>query len=50
MHGPSSPEPRLPGRIALHDVGWCLRVNRLCTRQGTLRYFATVSRLGDGVF
>ncbi len=50
MHGPSSPEPRLPGRIALHDVGWCLRVNRLCTRQGTLLYFAAVSRLGDGVF
>lgn len=39
----------LPERIALHDAGWCLRTNRWCTRAGVLRYFAAVSRLGDGV-
>ena len=40
----------LPERIALHDAGWCLRTNRWCARAGVLRYFALVSRLGDGVF
>jgi len=40
----------LPERLTLHDVGWCLRSNRLCARSGALRYFAAVSRLGDGVF
>ena len=50
MQSPSLPEPRRPNRIALQDMGWCLRANRLCARQGTLRYFAAVSRLGDGVF
>lgn len=40
----------LPNRIALHDAGWCLRLNQVCARQGSLRYFAAVSRLGDGVF
>ena len=40
----------LPDRIALHDAGWCLRTNRWCARTGVLRYFAAVSRLGDGVF
>ena len=42
--------PPLPERIALHDAGWCLRTNRWCARAGVLRYFAAVSRLGDGVF
>jgi undecaprenyl-diphosphatase len=37
-------------RIALHDTGWCLRTNRWCARTGVLRYFAAVSRLGDGLF
>ncbi len=32
------------------DGGWCLRANRLCMRRGVLRYFAVVSRLGDGAF
>jgi undecaprenyl-diphosphatase len=41
--------PPLPERIALHDAGWCLRTNRWCARAGVLRYFAAVSRLGDGV-
>lgn len=33
---------------AEHD--WCLRANRLCARHWARRYFATVSRLGDGLF
>lgn len=37
-------------RIATADSGWCLRANGLCARQGARRYFAAVSRLGDGVF
>ena len=44
------PQQTLPGRIARHDVGLCLRANHLCARQGALRYFAAISRLGDGVF
>ncbi len=40
----------LPERLTLHDAGWCLRSNRLCARSGALRYFAAVSRLGDGLF
>jgi undecaprenyl-diphosphatase len=31
------------------ENGWCLRANRVCARQGALRYFAATSRLGDGV-
>ena len=37
-------------RLTLHDKGWCLRINRWCARSGVLRYFAAVSRLGDGAF
>lgn len=37
-------------RIATVDSGWCLRANGLCARKGARRYFAAVSRLGDGVF
>jgi undecaprenyl-diphosphatase len=33
-----------------HDAGWCLRANRLCRWTGIRRFFATISRLGDGVF
>lgn len=40
----------LPERLTLHDAGWCLRSNRLCARTGALRYFAAISRLGDGMF
>ena len=36
-------------RLALAEHGWCLRANRMCAREGALRYFATVSRLGDGL-
>jgi undecaprenyl-diphosphatase len=32
------------------EVRLCLRVNRSCERPRVLRLFATVSRLGDGVF
>ena len=39
-----------PERIALHDAGWCLRSNRWCARRGVLKFFAAVSRLGDGLF
>lgn len=42
--------PPLPERLVLHDAGWCLRTNRWCARAGVLRYFAAVSRLGDGAF
>ena len=37
-------------RIVDAENGWCLRANRVCERNGLLRYFAAVSRLGDGVF
>lgn len=43
-----SPSPR--NRLLDNDAGWCLRANHLCARSGLLRYFAAVSRLGDGVF
>lgn len=47
------PLPRhKPHRMRLADAenGWCRRANRVCARQGALRYFGTVSRLGDGMF
>ena len=37
-------------RLVASDSGWCLRANRICARRGTLRYFASISRLGDGAF
>jgi len=40
----------LQKRLIAGDSGWCLRVNRLCERGRSRSYFATVSRLGDGVF
>lgn len=43
------PRPAAP-RLADAEHRWCLRANRLCARRGTLRYFAAVSRLGDGMF
>ncbi len=33
-----------------HDARWCRRINRWCRRQRVRRFFAIVSRLGDGVF
>lgn len=43
-------QPRSPDRLHAVEHGWCLRANALCGRRGAFRYFATVSRLGDGVF
>ena len=41
-----------PSRNVLlgRDTGWCLRANRWCERHPVRRFFAVVSRLGDGVF
>jgi len=36
--------------MRLHDTGWCLRANRLGEGTGVRRFFAAISRLGDGVF
>lgn len=46
----SMPKPMAASPITLTENGWCLRVNRICARQGLLRYFSAVSRLGDGMF
>lgn len=37
-------------RWSRNDRHWCRRLNHWCGRRATLRYFAAVSRLGDGVF
>ncbi len=37
-------------RWTRNDAGWCLRANRYGLNEGVRRYFAGVSRLGDGVF
>lgn len=44
------PRPPSPERPLSMEHGWCLRANALCARRLPFRYFATVSRLGDGVF
>jgi len=44
---PTAPQPSWWSRS---DSGWCLRANRAGARTGVRRYFAAVSRLGDGVF
>ena len=36
--------------MQVRDAGWCLRANRLCERNPVRRFFAVVSRLGDGIF
>lgn len=44
---------RLPARrnpIRTRDAGWCLRANRWGEWHAIRRFFAVVSRLGDGVF
>lgn len=42
---------RFPGRrLRTSESAWCLRANALCGRTATRRFFALVSRLGDGVF
>ena len=37
-------------RLLANESGWCLRANRLGETGLPRRYFAAVSRLGDGVF
>ncbi len=44
-----STSPR-PSWWAQNDSGWCMRANRAGGRLGVRRYFAAVSRLGDGAF
>ena len=39
-----------PSWWAQNDSGWCMRANRAGGRICVRRYFAIVSRLGDGVF
>ncbi len=37
-------------RWTRNDAAWCLRANHYGLNEGVRRYFACVSRLGDGVF
>ena len=37
-------------RVDAMEYGWCLKLNRSCSRRHVRELFATVSRLGDGVF
>ena len=37
-------------RVDAYEYSWCLRLNRSCSRRHVRELFATVSRLGDGVF
>ncbi|HEY6642424.1 phosphatase PAP2 family protein [Povalibacter sp.] len=37
-------------RVDAIEYGWCLRLNRSCSGRRVRELFATVSRLGDGVF
>lgn len=37
-------------RLSDRELVWCLRFNRASDRRGLERLFATVSRLGDGIF
>jgi undecaprenyl-diphosphatase len=45
------PLPDAPRRasFAASEAEWCRRSNRVCARRGARRFFAAVSRLGDGV-
>lgn len=42
--------PGLFNRIDQAEYAWCLRLNRSCQRRSLRDFFATISRLGDGVF
>jgi undecaprenyl-diphosphatase len=37
-------------RLRAGETHWCVRANAWCAREGVRRYFAAVSRLGDGAF
>ena len=39
----------LPETMRSAEAGWCLRANRLCMRKRTRKFFAMISRLGDGL-
>jgi len=41
---------RRAARLRARDRGWCMRANRWGARDAVRRYFAAISRLGDGVF
>lgn len=41
---------RRTARLRARDRGWCVRANRWGARGMVRRYFAAISRLGDGVF
>ncbi|WP_428992257.1 phosphatase PAP2 family protein [Pseudoxanthomonas suwonensis] len=45
-----APSRRRAARLRARDRGWCVRANRWGARGAVRRYFAVVSRLGDGVF
>lgn len=38
------------GRIDSFEYAWCVRLNRSCSRAWVRKFFALISRLGDGVF
>ena len=42
--------PPLPERLRASEARWCERANGWCARDGIRRYFAAISRLGDGMF
>lgn len=42
--------PLPPERLAAVERRWCLQANGLCARRLPFHYFATLSRLGDGMF
>ncbi|WP_425605690.1 phosphatase PAP2 family protein [Pseudoxanthomonas daejeonensis] len=50
-HAPfPAPRRRPTALLRARDRGWCVRANRWGARGVVRRYFATISRLGDGVF
>jgi len=49
-HPSFAPPRRRAARLRARDRGWCVRANRWGARGAVRRYFAVVSRLGDGVF
>ena len=50
IHPAYAPRRRRAARLRARDRGWCVRANRWGARNAVRRYFAVVSRLGDGVF
>jgi undecaprenyl-diphosphatase len=46
----AAPRWRRTAGLRARDRGWCVRANRWGARGAVRGYFATISRLGDGVF